>query len=93
MKNTFHSNVIIVQSDLKKVTDLSNPIDPFNEFKDLVGSTGANILKEYHGQQNSLSAKYFLGKEKLMRLVKLQKNTKLILSSLIMIYRPLKKGI
>ena len=54
MKNTFHSNVIIVQSDLKKVTDLSNPIDPFNEFKDLVGSTGANILKEYHGQQNSL---------------------------------------
>ena len=46
MKNTFHSNVIIVQSDLKKVTDLSNPIDPFNEFKDLVGSTGANILKE-----------------------------------------------
>ena len=64
MKNTFHSNVIIVQSDLKKVTDLSNPIDPFNEFKDLVGSTGANILKEYHGQQNSLSAKYFLGKGK-----------------------------
>ena len=64
MKNTLHSNVIIVQSDLKKVTDLSNPIDPFNEFKDLVGSTGANILKEYHGQQNSLSAKYFLGKGK-----------------------------
>ena len=55
---------IIVQSDLKKVTDLSNPIDPFNEFKDLVGSTGANVLKEYHGQQNSLSAKYFLGKGK-----------------------------
>ena len=64
MKNTFTSNVIIVQSDLKKVTDLSNPIDPFNEFKDLVRSTGANILKEYHGQQNSLSAKYFLGKGK-----------------------------
>ena len=61
MKNTFTSNVIIVQSDLKKVTDLSNPIDPFNEFKDLVRSTGANILKEYHGQQNSLSAKFFLG--------------------------------
>ena len=64
MKNTFQSNVIIVQSDLKKVTDLSNPIDPFNEFKDLVRSTGANTLKEYHGQQNSLSAKYFLGKGK-----------------------------
>ena len=64
MKNTFTSNVIIVQSDLKKVTDLSNPIDPFNEFKDLVRSTGANILKEYHGQQNSLSAKSFLGKGK-----------------------------
>ena len=64
MRNTFTSNVIIVQSDLKKVTDLSNPIDPFNEFKDLVRSTGANILKEYHGQQNSLSAKYFLGKGK-----------------------------
>ena len=64
MKNTFHSNVIIVQSNLKKVTDLSNPIDPFNEFKDLVKSTGAEILAEYHGQQNSLSAKYFLGKGK-----------------------------
>ena len=64
MKNSFHSNVIIVQSDLKKVTDLSNPIDPFNEFKDLVISTGANILMEYHGQQNSFSAKYFLGKGK-----------------------------
>ena len=64
MKNPFHSNVIIVQSDLKKVTDLSNPIDPFNEFKDLVISTGANILMEYHGQQNSFSAKYFLGKGK-----------------------------
>ena len=64
MKNSFHSNVIIVQSDLKKVTDLSNPLDPFNEFKDLVISTGANILKEYHGQQNSFSAKYFLGKGK-----------------------------
>ena len=64
MKNSFHSNVIIVQSDLKKVTDLSNPIDPFNEFKDLVRSTGANILMEYHGQQNSFSAKYFLGKGK-----------------------------
>ena len=64
MENTFQSNVIIVQSNLKKVTDLSSPIDPFNEFKDLVGSTGANILKEYHGQQNSLSAKYFLGKGK-----------------------------
>ena len=64
MKNTFLSNVIIVQSDLKKVTDLSNPIDPFLEFKDLVRSTGANILLEYQGQQNSLSAKYFLGKGK-----------------------------
>ena len=64
MQNTFHSNVIIVQSDLKKVTDLSNPIDPFIEFKDLVRSTGANILMEYQGQQNSLSAKYFLGKGK-----------------------------
>ena len=64
MQNTFHSNVIIVQSDLKKVTDLSNPIDPFIEFKDLVRSTGANILMEYKGQQNSLSAKYFLGKGK-----------------------------
>ena len=64
MKNSFHSNVLIVQSDLKKVTDLSNPIDPFNEFKDLVISTGANILMEFHGQQNSLSAKYFLGKGK-----------------------------
>ena len=64
MQNTLHSNVIIVQSDLKKVTDLSNPIDPFIEFKDLVRSTGANILMEYQGQQNSLSAKYFLGKGK-----------------------------
>ena len=64
MQNTLHSNVIIVQSDLKKVTDLSNPIDPFIEFKDLVRSTGANILMEYKGQQNSLSAKYFLGKGK-----------------------------
>ena len=64
MQNTFLSNVIIVQSDLKKVTDLSNSIDPFIEFKDLVRSTGANILMEYKGQQNSLSAKYFLGKGK-----------------------------
>ena len=64
MKNTFHPNVIIVQSDLKKVTDLSSPIEPFNEFKDLVRSTGASILIEYQGQQNSLSAKYFLGKGK-----------------------------
>ena len=35
MKNTFHSNVIIVQSDLKKVTDLSNPIDPLTNSKTL----------------------------------------------------------
>ncbi len=76
MKNTFLSNVIIVQSDLKKVTDLSNPIDPFLEFKDLVRSTGANILLEYQGQQNSLSAKYFLGKGKVDEICKASKKYK-----------------
>ena len=58
------NEVIIVNSSLGNLINL-NANEIFSEFKELVSSTNAEIIDEFNFHQNTINAKYFIGKGKL----------------------------
>ena len=69
MNQNFESKVIIINSIFGNLLDFSSR-DVFDEFKELVFSSEAEIIEEFNFNQKKINSKYFIGKGKLEEIKK-----------------------